>query len=437
MKSFPHILRLWLVVTCFIATSFSTPDRNSPVETAQSKSRSFVKVLDITVEAGTTYSDVNVGMPYSALVCEFPSKSDLSLTQFNNQKGDSFPLYIITGHDPDEPLRSPLFISDSLSMKFSLKTGNFAGKFRLYLIGAPQIKIDKKRYLDKGNLNCQKPDYVESYVWREGLADPIPGRSKHIVKHCIVHHSASSNTAEDYVNAVRNIYLYHTEVNGWDDVGYNYLISADGTLFQGRDDLGLGEEDNIKGAHFCGKNSGTMGVCLIGNFMETKPTDSSLATLRKLLSWKCFKSNIDASGQSRHPDMSSPLLSHIGGHRDGCATACPGDSAYPLIERIRETVSMNVDTCKLSLNVNDLMKKSIEIYPNPTHGDLYLRTSFKTKSWTADLFKLDGSKIRRASIVNNHIHLDKSIPSGLYFLRLMDPNASIHVLRRVMISQEP
>ena len=112
---------------------------------------------------------------------------------------------------------------------------------------------------------CEQPDAIDQSVWRDGLPDPKTGRIAVSVKHCIIHHSAGSNNLNDFTQAVRSIYLYHLQINGWDDIGYNYLIDPNGVIYKGRDPLELEEQDNTQGAHFCSKNSGTMGVCLIGD----------------------------------------------------------------------------------------------------------------------------------------------------------------------------
>ena len=66
----------------------------------------------------------------------------------------------------------------------------------------------------------------------------------------MVHHSAGSNTNSNYTQVVRDIYLYHTQVNGcWSDIGYNYLVAQDGSIYNGRDPGAL-EQDDVLGRSF-------------------------------------------------------------------------------------------------------------------------------------------------------------------------------------------
>src|SRR5690606_5894496 len=113
--------------------------------------------------------------------------------------------------------------------------------------------------------HCSEPQMIDPSHWRAGLPQPKGSPVFTSVNHIIIHHSAGSNLVTDFTNEVRNIYLYHTNVNGWDDIGYNFLIAPNGTIYQGRDGRGIVEKDYVMGAHMCGRNSGTMGICLLGD----------------------------------------------------------------------------------------------------------------------------------------------------------------------------
>lgn len=47
--------------------------------------------------------------------------------------------------------------------------------------------------------------------------------------------------------------------NGWDDIGYNFLVGEDGNVYEGRG------WDNV-GAHAKDFNSQSMGVCILGTY---------------------------------------------------------------------------------------------------------------------------------------------------------------------------
>lgn len=217
-------------------------------------------------------------------------------------------------------------------------------------------------------------DAIPQSEWRAGLSAPAYTRSFTNVEHVVVHHAAGSNTNTNYTQVVRDIYVYHTEVNGWSDIGYNYLIAQDGTIYEGRDP-GTGEQDNVLGAHFCGKNGGTMGICLLGNFETAVPTASSLESLESLVAFKMDKEGLDALGQYPH---SGGSLGAIVGHRDGCSTACPGENVYALLEEFRHSVQEQVNSCEersLAFSASTQSPKIgeyITFYNESTGYDTYL-----------------------------------------------------------------
>ncbi len=188
----------------------------------------------------------------------------------------------------------------------------------------------------------QEPTSIAQQVWRSGLQAPQYNRAFSTVKHLIIHHSAGSNNNTNYTQVVRDIYIYHTEVNGWSDIGYNYLIAQDGTIFKGRDPEN-GDQDNVRGAHFCGMNTGTMGVCLLGDYTSIAPTDETIQSLLNLVSWKLDKESLNAFEAFAFNDISN--LGAISGHRDGCATECPGTKTYQKINSLKSQSNSIIETC--------------------------------------------------------------------------------------------
>jgi hypothetical protein len=203
---------------------------------------------------------------------------------------------------------------------------------------APSVRVTTGR-LDNP---CEElPPVVLQSQWRDGLDDPVYSRSFHEVKHLIVHHSAGSNSNTNYTQVVRDIYLYHTEVNGWSDIGYNFLIAQDGTLYAGRDP-GEGDQSLVRGAHFCGANTNTLGVCMLGNYETALATQPSIDMLQNLLVYEVITNELDPLGERPH---STGQLNTIAGHRDGCATLCPGEDMYTRLPDIRNNVLMTSLAC--------------------------------------------------------------------------------------------
>ncbi len=156
--------------------------------------------------------------------------------------------------------------------------------------------------------------------------------------HLIVHHSFSpGNDVTNWIAAVRSVFVFHTQSNRWSDIGYNWLIDPQGNIYQGR--AWVGTSDNTLGAHFCGFNANTMGVCMLGNLNPIEPSPAAQNALMRLLAYRASANGLDAQAQQFHPS-SNRTLNIISGHRDGCATDCPGDMQYPLLPNYRQRVAL-------------------------------------------------------------------------------------------------
>lgn len=164
-----------------------------------------------------------------------------------------------------------------------------------------------------------------------------------------VHHTAGKNFDPDPAGTMRAIYWYHTERQGWCDVGYNFVISPDGTIFEGRwarkyapwevhssEDL---SERAVAGAHVSGYNSGSVGISVMGNYSQVKPPIAVRRSLAELLAWEADRHNLDplASHRYRNPETGTARdLKIISGHRAAGQTECPGNYLFRQLPGIRE-----------------------------------------------------------------------------------------------------
>jgi N-acetylmuramoyl-L-alanine amidase/Secretion system C-terminal sorting domain len=244
------------------------------------------------------------------------------------------------------------------------------------------------------------------------------------VTHVIVHHSAGPNTSSDWDAVVRSILDFHVNSNGWADVGYNYLVAPTGKLYVGR-----GGGKNVVGAHYCGKNGATMGICMMGTYTSVAPTDTALRTLEKIIAWKCLDANINPLGTANHV---AGNLKTIEGHRSGCATDCPGDMTYALLDNIRTNVSKIVTACN-STSYDDLsLENNVKIYPNPNNG--FFQIEFKEPLTTlldASVADVAGRLIFQKKYNPNDINKTISIqlaaetPRGFYLLTLKNEGKTV------------
>jgi hypothetical protein len=210
------------------------------------------------------------------------------------------------------------------------------------------------------------------------------------------------------------IYELHVAGNGWDDVGYNYLIDPNGVVYEGRG-------NDVRGAHFCGKNTGTMGVCMLGTFTNVAPSDAAREALANLLAWKSCDRDLDPLGQAYHA-ASGLELPRIAAHRNGCATACPGDAFYPLLPQVRQATAAAITACATVATESYPEEERWRVFPNPARGSLTLvgpAGTNQAEATSAELLDLLGRPVRRWSGTGPGTSLSlQGIPAGHYRLRV-------------------
>ena len=183
----------------------------------------------------------------------------------------------------------------------------------------------------------QLPSIVTRAQW--GADESI--RDNHVVgwapfRKIVVHHTASPNSVKDPAATVRFGYELHVVGRGFTDIGYNFLISPDGEIFEGRrarkygkGELHTGEDgagNAIIGGHTKGRNAGTCGIALIGNFMKTAPSSAAIESLIHLAAWEAQRHKIDPLGSDEFIATDSTKLKfyNIVGHRGHRVHAVPG-----------------------------------------------------------------------------------------------------------------
>src|SRR5262245_5588646 len=97
----------------------------------------------------------------------------------------------------------------------------------------------------------------------------------------IVHHTAGRNNDPNPEATIRAIYYMHAVSRGYGDIDYTYLIDWQGRIYEGRHarDYAPGEpitgEDLagnvVRAAHARDYNDATVGIALLGNFVDRLP----------------------------------------------------------------------------------------------------------------------------------------------------------------------
>ncbi|MBA2357755.1 MAG: peptidoglycan recognition protein [Actinobacteria bacterium] len=166
------------------------------------------------------------------------------------------------------------------------------------------------------------------------------------VRLAVVHHTAGTNVYEPSESAaiVLGIELYHVKANGWNDIGYNFLVDRYGQIFEGRHG---GVARNVVGAHAAGFNTGSVGVAVLGTYGREAITPAARAALVRLLAWRLDVAHADplaslgltSRGNERYgPGVDVPLRA-VSGHRDTGLTECPGNRLYAQLDSIARKVA--------------------------------------------------------------------------------------------------
>jgi uncharacterized protein with LGFP repeats len=173
-----------------------------------------------------------------------------------------------------------------------------------------------------------------------------PPRYAVAVHFAVVHHTAGTNdyTPEESAAIVKGIEIYHVKGNGWNDIGYNFLVDRYGQVFEGR--YG-GITKNVIGAHAGGFNTGSVGVSVIGSYGKQHISSEAWAALVKLLAWRLDLAHVDplttlvwkSGGNEEYPAGTPVSLRAISGHRDTGLTDCPGNALYAELPALARAVA--------------------------------------------------------------------------------------------------
>lgn len=164
------------------------------------------------------------------------------------------------------------------------------------------------------------------------------------VQAVVVHHTVGTN---DYSQAqvpavILGICKFHRNGNGWNDIGYNVLVDRFGGAWEGR---AGGLTQAVIGAQAQGFNAVTSGISMLGNFQVVAPSAEQIATVGRIAAWRLAVAGVPRTGTvdlesaggslSRFGSGKVATLPRVIGHRDVGQTECPGNAAYPLLDRVR------------------------------------------------------------------------------------------------------
>ena len=216
-------------------------------------------------------------------------------------------------------------------------------RLRAYFLWSPVERIPARRLTIAG-----APTIIPRESWGADESirrDKVPVYAP-ALRFAVIHHTVNTNnyTPAESAAIVRGDYVYHVKGNGWNDIGYNFLVDKYGQVFEGR--YG-GIDKAVVGAHALGFNYGSVGIAVIGTYTGVGISTAARASLVKLLAWRLDVAHIDplsfvnvlSGGNQKFPKGIPVNLRAISGHRDVYFTECPGTALYNEIPSIAQSVA--------------------------------------------------------------------------------------------------
>jgi len=243
-----------------------------------------------------------------------------------------------------------------------------------------QKQLGEIYYIKEKNKTLEKQALVYSYL--DSHNDTLC-RLKEELKRVVIHHSGV-NTSISPVDEVRGIRNFHINKRNWSDVGYHYLISSDGQIFEGRpiDRVGSHAGSTIQSRQELKENFGQ-------NYKNLNPSSPDY-----LAKFNQFKNAI-----KKDPDYGSVGIVLLGDfNSDKNVSQAQSDSLKNLLNHLKREYEIPKDNIIYHSEVNDLVVKpsSLKLNSSQTNcpGDHFV----KKYDLTCDLLE-DTEEARCKSIL--------------------------------------
>jgi hypothetical protein len=191
-----------------------------------------------------------------------------------------------------------------------------------------------------------QPPIVAREAWARGRCTPRVAPEYGSVQLAFVHHTENPNgyAPSEVPAMLRAIFRFHRDTNGWNDIGYNFVLDRFGRIWEAR---AGGIDEPVTGAQAGGYNYCSTGIAVLGEYGGVRISPAARAALVRLLAWKLALHGAPVSGRvvvrvnpagavySRFPANARVSLPRVAGHRDADSTECPGNALYGELRGVR------------------------------------------------------------------------------------------------------
>lgn len=248
----------------------------------------------------------------------------------------------------------------------------------IYFLWKSDYNQKIERYLDVFFWNKRKIKNIITHENNNKLFWPIAQSNK--VSGIIVHHTAWDYT--DSYDSMREIYKFHTLDRKWWDIGYNFLIADDGTIFEWR-----AWWETAVGAHTKRNNIWNIGISLMWNYNHEHIPKKQQESLENLMKYLIEKHEINLYTKKYfHEDCIENKCQHgidsqldfpLIAHRDSSTSTCPWEIWYQDFLKIREKIIQSYRIIDIN---NDKFSKIFDKYSEKKLQYLYHRLVVKKQA---------------------------------------------------------
>ena len=153
---------------------------------------------------------------------------------------------------------------------------------------------------------------INRTVW---LANEPRPYKQHVPVRLTIHHEGTKlEYGEDATKKIKRIQVWGMGPDrNWVDIPYHFLISPDGSIYEGREVNTVGETNTEYDP------TGHLLISCLGNLEEQEVTEPQLSSLIKLIAYTSKKYNLPLETLASHRDYSKQ-------------TTCPGKNLYKYLE---------------------------------------------------------------------------------------------------------
>lgn len=177
---------------------------------------------------------------------------------------------------------------------------------------------------DTASFAVEEPTIVSRESW--SARSPRCNGAQHSPYRMTFHHTETPNGERGAAAKarMRQMQAYHQNSRGWCDIGYHFVVDADGVIYRGR------TTTSRTAAHAVNQNTGNLGVALMGSYSSNEPPQVALDGLAATFAFLANTWGITVNADT------------LRGHRQWSSqsTNCPGNPLIGLKSEILEGVKM-------------------------------------------------------------------------------------------------